>query len=56
MMVEFFESTDATLPWDGIDRRFGKMADSNKAYVWKVTLSEPKAGEKSEYMGTVVRM
>ena len=51
-----FESTDATLPWDGIDRRFGKMADSNKAYVWKVTLSEPKAGEKSEYMGTVVRM
>ena len=51
-----FESTDATLAWDGIDRRFGKMGDSNKAYVWKVTLSEPKAGEKSEYMGTVVRM
>ncbi|MFN4951355.1 MAG: hypothetical protein ACK5F0_07025 [Flavobacteriales bacterium] len=51
-----FESTDATLPWDGIDRRYGKMGDSNKAYVWKVTLSEPKAGEKSEYMGTVVRM
>ena len=51
-----FESTDATLPWDGIDRRFGKMGDTNKAYVWKVTLSEAKAGEKSEYMGTVVRM
>lgn len=51
-----FESTDATLPWDGIDRRYGKMGDSNKAFVWKVTLSEPKAGEKSEYMGTVVRM
>ncbi len=51
-----FESTDATLPWDGIDRRFGKMGDSNKAYVWKVTLSEPIAGEKLEYMGTVVRM
>lgn len=51
-----YESSDVSLPWDGIDRRFGKMADSNKAYVWKVTLSEPKAGEKSEYMGTVVRM
>jgi hypothetical protein len=51
-----FESTDATLPWDGIDRRFGRMGDTNKAYVWKVTLSEPKVGEKSEYMGTVVRM
>jgi hypothetical protein len=51
-----FESTDATLPWDGIDRRFGKMGDANKAYVWKVTISEPKVGEKSEYMGTVVRM
>jgi hypothetical protein len=51
-----FESTDATLPWDGIDRRYGKMGDSNKAFVWKVTLSEPKAGEKTEYMGTVVRM
>jgi len=51
-----FESSDATLPWDGIDRRYGKMGDSNKAFVWKVTLSEPKAGEKSEYMGTVVRM
>lgn len=51
-----YESSDVSLPWDGIDRRFGKIADSNKAYVWKVTLSEPKAGEKSEYMGTVVRM
>jgi hypothetical protein len=51
-----YESSDVSLPWDGIDRRFGKMADANKAYVWKVTLSEPKAGEKSEYMGTVVRM
>ena len=51
-----YESSDASLPWDGVDRRFGKIADANKAYVWKVTLSEPKAGEKSEYMGTVVRM
>lgn len=51
-----FESSDADLPWDGIDKRFGKMVDSNKAYVWKVSLSQPKAGEKSEYIGTVVRM
>ena len=51
-----FESTDANQAWDGIDKRYGRMADANKAFVWKVSLSKPLPGEKSEYMGTIVRM
>jgi len=51
-----FETSDALLPWDGIDKRSGKLADTNKAYVWKVNLLKPEPGEKSDYLGTVVRM
>lgn len=51
-----YETSDALLPWDGIDKRSGKLADTNKAYVWKVNLLKPEPGEKSDYLGTVVRM
>lgn len=51
-----FETSDVLLPWDGIDKRSGKLADTNKAYVWKVNLLKPEPGEKSDYLGTVVRM
>lgn len=51
-----FETSEALLPWDGIDKRSGKLAETNKAYVWKVNLLKPEPGEKSDYLGTVVRM
>lgn len=51
-----FQSTDASNAWDGIDRRDGKMVPINKAYIWKVVLQNPVAGEKGEYRGTIVRM
>jgi hypothetical protein len=51
-----FETSDALLPWDGIDKRSGKLADTNKAYVWKVNILKPEPGEKTDYLGTVVRM
>jgi hypothetical protein len=51
-----FETTEATNPWTGIDRRDGKMVSAQKAYVWKVTLANPEPGEKSEYKGTIVRV
>jgi hypothetical protein len=51
-----FETSDALLPWDGIDKRSGKLANTNKAYVWKVNILKPEPGEKSDYLGTVVRM
>lgn len=51
-----FETTDADNAWDGIDRRDGKLVPGNKAYIWKVMLQHPVAGEKGEYRGTIVRM
>lgn len=51
-----FECNDAQNAWDGIDRRTGKMVNTNKAYLWKVSLMQPSIGEKSDYLGTVVRM
>ncbi len=51
-----FETTDADNAWDGIDRRDGKLVPSNKAYIWKVVIQHPVAGEKGEYRGTIVRM
>ena len=51
-----FESTDENNAWDGIDRRDGKLVPGNKAYIWKVVIQHPVAGEKGEYRGTIVRM
>lgn len=51
-----FETRDAAMPWDGIDKRSGRMIDANKAYAWRVVLSNPEPGEKAEYMGTIVRL
>ncbi|MFM6934477.1 MAG: hypothetical protein ACKOXP_03475 [Flavobacteriales bacterium] len=51
-----FESTDANNAWDGTDRRDGKLVPGNKAFIWKVVLQNPIAGEKGEYRGTIVRM
>jgi hypothetical protein len=51
-----FETTESSNPWTGIDRRDGKMVPSQKAYIWKVSLSNPEPGEKSEYKGTIVRV
>jgi hypothetical protein len=51
-----FETSESTNPWTGIDRRDGKMVVSQKAFIWKVTLSNPEPGEKAEYKGTVVRV
>ena len=50
------ETSDASQPWDGIDRRDGKLVDIKKVYIWKVTLKFPEAGEKSEYKGTITRI
>ena len=51
-----FETTDASQPWDGIDRRYGKLVNSNKVYIWKVSIKSSEAGEKSEYKGTITRI
>jgi hypothetical protein len=51
-----FETTEASNPWTGIDRRDGKMVAASKSFIWKVTIINPELGEKGEYKGTVVRV
>lgn len=50
-----FTSDDISLPWDGIDRRTGNLIPDDKAYIWRVVLSNPEPGEKSVYKGTIRR-
>ena len=51
-----FSSSDASNAWDGNDKRNGKMVAPNKAFIWKVTISNPEQKEKQEYKGTIVRL
>ena len=51
-----FESNDATLPWRGQDKRNGQLVEASKTFIWRVILSNPQPGEKSEYKGTIVRL
>lgn len=51
-----FESSDASNPWDGIDKRDGQLVSRNKAFIWKVTLNSPEKNEKSIYKGTITRI
>jgi len=51
-----FESSDASNPWDGIDKRNGKLVSESKTFIWKVTLSSPEKNEKSVYKGTITRI
>ena len=50
-----FESSDYSKPWEGIDKRNGKLVDESKVYIWKVTLASPEKNEKSVYKGTIIR-
>ncbi|MDB4516547.1 hypothetical protein N9089_03005 [Crocinitomicaceae bacterium] len=49
-----YETSDASKGWDGIDRQTGSLVQMEKAYIWKVNLSNPEKGESSEYAGTIM--
>ena len=51
-----FESSDYSKPWDGIDKRNGKIVSESKTFIWKVTLSSPEKNEKAVYKGTITRI
>lgn len=51
-----FESSDYSKPWEGIDKRNGKLVDESKMYIWKVTLASPEKNEKAVYKGTIIRI
>ncbi|MGV3631128.1 MAG: hypothetical protein ACO1O6_07975 [Bacteroidota bacterium] len=51
-----FKSTSADNSWDGADMNSEQADKVNKSYIWKLKLSRPERGEKSEYSGTVLRL
>jgi hypothetical protein len=51
-----FKSNSAENAWDGTDMNSGEQVQSNKSFIWKVSLKNPEINEKSEYIGTIVRM
>ncbi|PHR17522.1 MAG: hypothetical protein COA38_20715 [Fluviicola sp.] len=48
-----YETSDASLPWDGTDIRSGKRSQTPQVYVWKAVIFNPAANEPSEYRGTI---
>lgn len=51
-----FETTDASNPWTGIDKRTGQLVETNKPFIWKVILKNPEQGEKADYKGVITRI
>jgi len=47
-----YETTETSMPWNGIDRRNGYEAEA-KSYVWRVELINPNPGEAKVYQGTI---
>jgi len=54
--VVLFQTTDAATGWDGTDKQTGKPVESNKSFIWKVSLHKPVAGEISEYTGSITKL
>ena len=49
-----YETNDPSMGWDGIDSQTGQMVPYQTAYIWKVTIENPRPGETPEYAGTVI--
>lgn len=48
-----YQTSDASLPWDGTDIRSGRRSETPQVYVWKVVISNPAPNEPTEYRGTI---
>lgn len=51
-----YETTDADRPWDGTDRRTGKIDEAATIYIWKVVIENPEPGERGEYKGSIMKL
>lgn len=51
-----FETTDLDKPWRGQNEKTDELVPENSDYIWKVILSNPVKGEKSEYKGRITRI
>lgn len=50
-----FETKDASMGWDGIDRKTGQLVPFEHVYIWKVTLDKAaKFEQRTEYSGQVI--
>lgn len=50
-----FETKDAEMGWDGIDRKTGQLVAFDRVYVWKVTLDKAaKFEQRTDYSGQVI--
>jgi len=50
-----YQTSDATLPWNGTDMRSGQIVKSGY-FIWQVKLENPLEGESSEYNGTIIKL
>ncbi|MFK7786349.1 MAG: hypothetical protein AB8B56_14615, partial [Crocinitomicaceae bacterium] len=48
-----YQTSDASLPWDGTDMRSGRRSETPQVYAWKVVMLNPAANEPTEYRGTI---
>jgi hypothetical protein len=51
-----FETTDLDKPWKGKNDKTDELVPENSEFIWKVILSNPIQGEKSEYKGRITRI
>ena len=48
-----YQTSDASLPWDGTDIRSGRRSETPQVYVWKAVILNPATNEPTEYRGTI---
>lgn len=51
-----FETNDIEKPWKGQNQKTNELVPQNSEYIWKVILSNPVKGEKTEYKGRITRI
>lgn len=51
-----FETTDLENPWKGKNDKTDELVPENSEYIWKVILTNPVKGEKTEYKGRITRI
>jgi hypothetical protein len=51
-----YKTSDASMPWNGVDMRSGQLVDSGQDFIWKVQLVNPLPGESSEYKGIITKL
>ena len=51
-----YQTSDAAMPWNGVDMRSGQLVNSGQDFIWKVQLVNPLPGEPSEYKGIISKL